>query len=347
MVDPNNFRFSCMGPDNDLRIRRVIELFSKTEQQSELNPQLLDLDYWKSHTGSRFISINLFDERDLIAHFSLIPFPLTPNVMFLDHLVIDPEYSQHTTQICSATINHLEKMAARRKWHSLFAIPATQGTRAYNTYTEQLGFEDVGFCPQLYLREGLYSDETRLCSPLLYRNLLPECTQQSKESFLPSAHREIVSEILQTIGLTRSLKDETAVNVEYSALAPLCYDYVPQFSCLFLSSNTNGGVIDAKDLLQSLEKCGAGYVAFSPHSRAALASIEVLEKEDFSFCGYLPRMGDSDYLLYFRPNGIPKKLSDNAELWRSLFGRYMLQYKHQRVFFGLDSESEDKLYATA
>jgi|GEM_PF-4250034 len=347
IADQLELRVVSMSPDNDLLIRRVIEIFSKSQQSTVHSSKLYDLEFWRSHIGSRFIALNIFIKRELVGYVSLIPFPGSSKVLFLDHFMIDPEYSEYSEEICNGLLDHLTRIGKRRNWQALYALAGVQSPLAHRLLHEEMGFVEIGFCPQLYLREGFYSGAESHCSPLLYRPLRSEEGSQSRDIYIPEIHREIVAEVIQSTGISRIFTDNVEPIDSHNS-TPLCYDYVHQFSCLFLSSNSRDGLIDPESLQKSLDKCGAGYVAFSPHVPAAIRSAEILEERGFSFCGYLPNMGDGDYLLYFRPKGIPKRLSEDAELWRSLFGRYMLQYKHQKVFSSISLNAvESKQYASA
>lgn len=294
------------NPDNIFDIKGIIDLFNITYGSTFPNHEVYIEDFWKERIGNRFISIVAERNNKIIGHIACSPHKDDPkNVQIIMPVVIPCNEEQ---EILNMMWDLVEELAKKKSWKIAYKFITSYPERMENTISMIGNFYDSAIYPgHNDSKKKLNSFNTdSIKSQTNYPILYSQHTFNSKlikeeYYYSPSAYNEIIANFYRGLQIPRKqgnlrtkntfkvLEDVKPVEIKSYRHTGLCRAYITPS---LLSSYTKDALKYDKnrfsDALYYINLLDPKCPKF----------CEFLESLGFSFCGIIPLIDGSDYIIY-------------------------------------------------
>ena len=303
------------NPDNVFDIRGIIDLFNITYGSTFPNREVYIEDFWKERIGNRFISIVAERNSKIIGHIACCPHKEDPqNIQIIMPVVIPCNEEQDILNMMWELVEHL---AEKKSWKIAYKFITSYPERMENTISMIGNFYDSAIYPghrnyknqeDTKLKETEGNEvRTQTDFPVLYSQHTFDSKLIKEEIYYaPKTYEDIIKDFYLGLQLPRKLGNNKNKKITkiYSDVKPveiksykhtgLCRAYItPSLLSSFnedaLSYDTNR-FDDALYYVNLLDpKCPD--------------FCEYIESIGYSFCGVIPIIDNSDYIIYSKNIG--------------------------------------------
>jgi hypothetical protein len=312
----NNLTCKAASPDNDREVRDIIALFRDVHGDNYPFAGVYKAPYWRQHIGSRFVSIVLYQDDQLVGHLALQPEGSDRRMIQVLFPLCVRNSEDKKDAINQILWQQAEKLAQLQQWRG-FYFSALTHIPALIPYGEHiLKATPVALCPG-YFAPAILSkksnqnkkDATASLSTdiLISQRLFNHSSHKAQSVYISSERSELVEKLYRSLGLTRELRSE--VSKEQLKSFPLTADRLAIETRLY----PNAGVLHAyiePSLLRSQQEMRSlldisrranTFVFVKGCDPRALESEEWLSENGFEFAGVLPFIHDRESLLCTTP----------------------------------------------
>lgn len=300
-----NIILRATNPDNVFDIRGIIDLFNITYGSTFPNHEVYLEDFWKERIGNRFISIIAERNSKIIGHIACCPHKEDPkNVQIIMPVVIPCNEEQ---EILNMMWKLVENIAVKKSWKMAYKFITSYPEKMENTISMIGNFYDSAIYPG-HQNNNTQKDQdnsetkTQTSFPILYsQHTFDSKLIKTEVFYAPKAYQEIIINFYRELQIPRRLGNNQSKKIFkiYSDIKPveiksykhtgLCRAYITpsmltSFSLDALSYDTNR-FSDALYYVNLLDpKCPD--------------FCDYLESHSYSFCGVIPLIDGSDYIIY-------------------------------------------------
>ena len=330
-----NTDFICKAasPDNDREVRDIIALFRAVHGDNYQFSGVYKQAYWRQHIGSRFISVVLYQDQQLVGHLAFQPEGRDKRmIQVLFPLCIRGSETQ-SELINQRLWQQVEKLAQLQQWRGFYFSALTHIPELVPYGENILKATPVALCPGYFAptvtnKKGTNKKGTQARDEsakdlstdiLISQRLFNPASHKAQSIYISSERSELVGKLYRSLGLTRELRSE--VSKEQLRSFPLTADRVGLETRLY----PNAGVLHAyiePSLLRSQQELrplidissrANTFVFVKGYDPRALESEEWLTENGFEFAGVLPFIHDRESLLFTKPREDNSALHLHAE----------------------------------
>ncbi len=294
------------NPDNVFDIRGIIDLFNITYGSTFPNHEVYLEDFWKERIGNRFISIVAERNSKIIGHITCCPHKDDPqNIQIIMPVVIPCNEEQ---DILNMMWELVENLAKKKSWKMAYKFITSYPERMENTISMIGNFFDSAIYPghkDNKLSECNRNEiRTQTEFPVLYSQHTFDSKLFKEEIFYaPKAYEDIIKDFYLGLQIPRKLGNNKNKKISkiYSDIKPveiksykhagLCRAYITP--SLLSSFNEDALSYDTNRFQDALY-----YVNLLDPKCPELC--EFIESLGYSFCGIIPLIDNSDYIIYSR-----------------------------------------------
>jgi hypothetical protein len=311
-----NLTCRAASPDNDREIRDIIALFRAVHGDNYPFSGVYKSAYWKQHIGSRFVSIVLYQDEQLLGHIALqaegadrrmiqVIFPLSaPDAVLSGDLINQRLWQQ------------AEKLAQDQQWRGFYFSALTHIPELIPYGEQILKATPIALCPGYFAPSvtakknstNIKLSSTQLSTDILIsQRLFNPAAHKTQSIYISTERKELLEKLYQSLGLTREIRSK--VSKEQLQSFPLAADRLAIETRLY----PNAGVLHAyiePSLLRSQQELRSLvdashraniFVFVKGYDPRALDSEEWLIENGFEFAGVLPFIHNRESLLFTKP----------------------------------------------
>ncbi len=320
------FRIFALSPDNDALLRKLTKLFWASYGRSYPIPGVYDLQFWKSHIGSRFVSIVGELDGELVCHIAYNEEVGVKGSAHLEHLVCHPDHFSQLPQIAKTLSEYLSNVAKRRSWHTLLAS-VKSGLPGTDTFLkEALQCKELGILPGYYPNHQLRNrplsrngtsgvPQSKRHSAQLFVKLFQQDFQERKTLYIPQKHASLVLNLNDQLGLARCIDHDLRSSCESTYSLPAdtpairtCHYYQTGVSHSFLQPSLLGTAEDYLGQIAHCSKTDSPILFVNCEDPSAHHCVNELERYGYTFGGYLPQFFGNDQLVYFKRTSLTQAI---------------------------------------
>ncbi|MEZ4754602.1 MAG: hypothetical protein R3A13_09915 [Bdellovibrionota bacterium] len=322
------FTLRALSADNDGELRKLITLYKSVYKRSYPITQVYSLSFWKSHIGSKLISIGIYHADELIGHFALKNDPQTKH---LKRLCVSAQKQLTKEQQNSLKLifcQFIKDYCKKNNVRALYSFTYENEYIETDICLRSIGGIDSMVCPRYlpeshaktFINGSLGGKKTSvLITVFAPKNLL---NNYSISEISP--HDSILNNILSELNFTKI----SSANKQ-SKLNPGLRSYINKLAQTHHYYLRPSALEEPAKLFNMLSKTGDDTVlAFLDIEDPLTGSFaENLDQLGFRMCGLSPLHSDQNSLVYFK-DGIDELPSLEAFSSRS-FDRL---YSHMRNY---------------
>lgn len=283
-----------LNPDNLNEVTQLVNLFRQIDDYPIKN--VYQPQFWTKHAGSRFISIQIFDDKDLIGHFALSYEKTKRSVVQLGLIAILGNSKSFQAKVISEIKTLLQQVSDRQKFEIIYSFVFEQNSLAQRLATE-LGLITSAICPSYVIA----SDAERLSISICQKVINPP---EKLKVFTPNAHHEIIKKIYNTIKIDREISSTATISKKLKsdqhAAIQSRYFQANLVEHIFVRPSLLNKKFDISQPADQQKQALSRYIFVNAHDPEAINFCEMIEKQNYIFCGVTPQIEGCDSLLFWK-----------------------------------------------
>ncbi|MCB0318823.1 MAG: hypothetical protein KDD56_08705 [Bdellovibrionales bacterium] len=336
------FTIKALSPDNDGEIRKLISLYKSVYKDSYPINQVYELDFWKTHIGTKLISVGVFLGKEIVAHFAikndLQSFNLKRLCLLAESSLSDTERSTLTTLLK----DFLYKFCKKNQIKALYSFSYANHWIQSSIDLGHLGGTDCLLCPR-YLPETHTKAFINSAEP-------GERISVLISALIPS-ERQVPSVYISQIGDHQRIAEKTFKSMSYKLLKENKPEQDDASTSSFSSYiNEKIGVshyyikpskvADQNRVIKNiLSDSNFGQLVFvDVQDEGTPEFCHFLEEHDFKICGFSPQHNQMDAIVFFKDleKDFPSLSLFNSSDFEDIY-KHITNYKAERQI--TDSET--------
>jgi hypothetical protein len=333
------FEIKAINGDNEVQINQLVKLFERVYGDTFPIKSVYDAQFWKTHIGSRFVSLGAFREGQLIAHLAACPDNDNPRHIQMCFPICSPAHCHLVASLGSSAWKFFQRQAVRQDWEMIYYFVLGNVPDMQLLADRVFCSSEVAFCPEYFpatnlrprgVRESqLFASGERSHIAITQRVLRPQ--GKSKSLHVPDRHREMVQHLYHPLKLKREFLSSSQV-VEFTFPADAegferNYFRETGVEHIFVqpglaSSNTPQSTFSRP----GVDTC---YMFVNMEDPTCPEFCDRIEAAGYRFCGVLPLVKNRDSIIFYRGKGLS---IGKEEMFFSPRSRMLASYsEHQDV----------------
>jgi len=322
-----DIHLKAANPDNEVEIKQLSNLFRRVYGKSFPIDSVYDPQFWRTHIGTRFISVIAVRKGRIIAHLGAYPDSDEPRHVQLCFPLCDPAYSHLIPMLGKGAWSILQKQAQRQRWKMIYYfvfgnVPDMQQMADSIFFTKE-----VAICPDYLPASNLRprgnknvkgirrtSNGSRTHISITQRIITAEENPPLK-LFIPRHHRQMIECLYEPLGLKRTfmdrpkhLREAHALPAEARAVEKNYFSKTGVVHSFVHPSLLPGRPDDVEGL--SANGNSQVYAFVNMEDPACPAFCEKLEDKGYQFCGILPLLKGRDSVVYYKASSTVLQQAD-------------------------------------
>lgn len=352
-MENSSFGLKALNADDDCEVRELIRLFERAYGSFFPLAPVYQGKFWKSHAGTRFTSLGVWQGRKIVAHLAIRPDRDNPQHVQIYLPVCDADFTSAPVEIHQQLVEIVERQAERHAWELLYCFAVSDIQTMRFLADGLLGTQEVAIWPRClptasgetgagvpYSETASYRRHITVTQKLIGSAGVNQSQAPGEDIplYVPAWHQQICSWLYSTLGLTRifytsfehaKVKQQflPAFSADRRSVETRTYRHTKvSLSCI--EPNLAG---DFRQVLRQLAQVSGLYSFVSVNMRdpATPAFCLALEENGYRFCGVLPFHRGKESILYCNDAA---RLSSAEELGASPspLARYIEKYNFNR-----------------
>lgn len=304
----DNFKIKACNPDNEPELTQLVALFEQSYGERFPFRGAYATEFWNRQAGSRLISLLAVRRHRVLAHLAARPESRDPSVVQICFPACHEDFLDRALEAASRAWEALLRVAERQQWRSIYYAAFSDlelmqhiGTDVLQTTTTAIL---PGYAPVINprcVRNGSRNDRDARTHAVIGVRQLGECSHTSP-LFVPKRHEEIVTYLRSKTPHDRTAAAQRHVNADAPGIEDSFFKDWGAWHVFVRPSL----VKDVSTSLAKLHPSGSRpFVFVDARDPACPELCEALEERGMLFCGLLPRIADTECVVYSRPDDSP------------------------------------------